>query len=245
MIIPRALLSRLVLTALALCASSALAQSSDAEDPPGSGDVLGNSDVSQVGMIGRLHDRIRHAQQRESLYEEITGLYTDYTKWKTGVEKETNISYSMDVTLLDQWGSSDGGSPSLQFYATPGFDWTAFKSSSWGTGSIQFAYNEATFNNYLFAQNGSQTYLLTGLGGYVQFNVTSTIQLVAGFQGTNDPLGKSLTTKNFDEDCCASFGYVQWTPHIPGLGSAQYSFSYFDTPNNPSQPATSGWSVWR
>ena len=145
MTIPRALLCRLVLTALTLCASPAIAQSVDAPDA-GSGDVLGDSDVSQVGKIGRLHDNIRRAQQRESLYAEISGFYADYTKWKTGVASETGLSYSMDVSLLDQWGSPHGGSPSLQTYASPGFDWTVFKSSSWGTGSFQFAYNVATYS---------------------------------------------------------------------------------------------------
>jgi porin len=310
MIIPRARLHRLVLTTLALCASSALGQGIDSVDA-GTGEVLGDSDVSQVGKIGRLHDHIRRAQQRESLYAEIAGFYADYTKWKTEVANATGFSYSMDVSLLYQWGSPNGGSPSLQTYASPGFDWTVFKSSSWGTGSFQFAYNVATystsqnaadtqsnlslitpindsptkshnwtqftytqatpsnrweftigqfplynfdsnaylgnqqenFNNYLFAQNGSQSYLLTGIGGYVQFNATKTVQLVAGTQGTSDPLGVNLTTKNFNHACCTQFGYAQWTPHFPGLGAAQYSIAYFNTPNNPAQPATSNWSV--
>jgi porin len=290
--------------------SSALAQGIDSVDP-GPEQVLGDSDVSQIGKIGRLHDHIRRAQQRESLYAEITGFYADYTKWKTTVAGETGFSYSMDVSLLDQWASPNGGSPSLQTYASPGFDWTVFKSRSWGAGSFQFAYNVATystsqnaadaqsnldlitpindspakshnwtqftytqatpsnrweftigqfplynfdgnaylgnqqenFNNYLFAQNGSQSYLLTGIGGYVQFNATKTIQLVAGTQGTSDPLGVNLTTKNFNHACCTQFGYVQWTPHFPGLSTAQYSIAYFNTPNNPAQPATSNWSV--
>ena len=36
---------------------------------------------------------------------------------------------------------------------------------------------------------------------------------------------------------------MQWTPHFHGLGSAQYSFSYFFTPSIPAQSATTGWSV--
>src|SRR5271169_3085395 len=307
MIVPRTLASRLVAaTVLTLCALPALSQGTEAEDP-----VFGQSDVSQVGKIGRLHDNIRRAQQRESLYQEVSDLYADYTKWKSQVEKETNVAFSMDVSLLQQWGFSGGGSPSLQIYAAPSVDWTVFKSNSWGTGSVQLAYNYVTyptarnaadiqanlglitpindfpgnsktfaqltytqatpdnkwlftagqypmynfdgnaylgnqqvnFNNYLFAQNATQTYLVTGLGAYVQYNATSTVQLAAGFQGTNNPLGQTLTSKNFNSDCCAWFGYVQWTPHFHGLGSAQYSFSYFDTPSIPSQPATKGWSV--
>ena len=286
--------------------SCAWCQDTAPEDP-----VLGASDVTGVGKIGRVHDRIRRAQQRESLYQEISHLYRDYTNWKARVQKETNVAYSFDVSLLQQWGSPDGGSPALQIYAAPSLDWTVFKSSNWGTGSIQVAYNLVTyptnqnaasiqsnlglitpindfpsntenfaqltytqaspdnkwlltggqyplynfdgnaylgdqqqnFNNYLFAQNATQTYLITGLGAYLQFNATSTLQFAAGFQGANNVSGEAISTKNFSNDCCAWFGYVQWTPRFHGFGSAQYSFSYFSTPSIPAQSSTRGWSV--
>jgi porin len=274
--------------------------------------VLGTQDVTGVGKIGRLHDNLRRAQRRESLYQEISDIYTDYAKWKTQVESGTNVQFSMDVSLLEQWGFAGGGSPALQIYAAPSADWTVFKSKDWGTGSVQVAYNAITrypttqdaadiqsnlglitpinlypsrtmnfaqltytqatpdnkwlltagqyplynfdgnaylgnqqqnFNNYLFAQNATQTYLLTGLGAYIQFNATRTIQLAAGFEGANNMLGQTISGKNFNHDCCAWFGFAQWTPIFHGLGSAQYSFSYFDTPSIPAQPATRGWSV--
>jgi hypothetical protein len=298
-----------VVTAAALlggCASYAWCQETAPKDP-----VLGANDVRDVGKIGRMHGQIRRAQERESLRQEITDLYADYTNWKTRVQNETNVAYSLDVSLLGQWGKPGGGSSALQIYATPSLDWTVFKSDSWGTGSIQVAYNLVTyptiqnaadiqsnlglitpinlfpsntqnfaqltytqatpdnkwlltagqyplynfdsnaylgnqqqnFNNYLFAQNATQTYLLTGLGAYVQFNATSTVQFASGVQGANNVLGQAISATNFSDTCCASFGYVQWTPHFHGLGSAQYSFSYFYTPSIPAQAATSGWSV--
>ena len=209
--------------------------------------VLGTQDVTGVGKIGRLHDNIRRAQQRESIYQEISDLYADYTKWKTRVQNDTNVLFSIDVSVLQQWGFADGGSPALQLWAAPSLDWTAFKSKEWGTGSIQVAYNATTryptaqnaadiqsnlglitpindnstrfmnfaqltytqatpdnrwlftagqyplsnfdgnaylgnqqqnFNNYLFAQDATQTYLDAGLGAYVQFNATSTFHLL-------------------------------------------------------------------
>ena len=225
------------------------------------------------------------------------------------MQSETNVAFSMDVSLLQQWGFANGGSPALQIYALPSVDWTAFKSKEWGTGSVQVAYDAITrypttqnaadvqsnlglitpindyptrtlnfaqltytqatpdnrwlltagqyplsnfdsnaylgnqqqnFNNYLFAQNASQTYLSTGLGAYVQFNATSTIHLAAGLQGANNVIGQTTSGKNFNRDCCAWFGYAQWAPTFPGLGPAQYSFSYFDTPSIPAQPARAG-----
>ena len=289
------------------CTTTAWCQDAVTEDP-----VLGSEDVTDVGKVGQLHDNIRRAHRRESLYQEISDFYADYTKWKTRWQNETNVVYSMDVSLLQQWGLPNGGSPALQIYATPSVDWTVFKSKAWGSGSVQLAYyaiphypttqnatgvqsnlglitpindypsramnfaqlsytqaspdnswlltagqyplsnfdgnaylgnQQQNFNNYLFAQNGTQTYLVTGLGAYVQFNATSTFQLAAGFQGANNVSGQTISGKNFDRDCCAWFGYAQWTPKFRGLGSAQYSFSYFDTPSIPTQAATRGWSV--
>ena len=288
-------------------ATTAWCQSALTDDP-----VLGTRDVTGVGKIGRLHDNIRRAQRRESVYQEISDVYTDYAKWKTRVQNETDVAFSMDVSLLEQRGFADGGSPALQLYAAPSVDWTAFRSKEWGTGSVQAAYTAIThyptvqnaadiqsnlglitpindsptrmmifsqltytqatpdnkwlftagqyplsnfdgnaylgnqqqnFNNYLFAQNATQTYLLTGLGAYIQFNATSTFQLAAGFQGANNVVGQTISGKNFNRDCCAWFGYAQWAPRFHGLGPAQYSFSYFDTPSIPAQPATRGWSV--
>lgn len=254
-----------------------------------------------------MHDHIQRAKQRESLSD----LYADYMNWKARVENETHVAFSMDVSLLGQWGSPDGGSGAVQIYAAPTLDWTVLKSKTLGTGSIQVAYNLVTyptsqnarniqsnlgliapindfpgnaqnfaqltytqatldnkwlftagqyplynfdgnaylgnqqqnFNHYPFAQNATQTYLPTGLGALVQFNATSALQFAAGFQGANNVLGQAISAKNFGNTCCASFGYVQWTPRFHGLGSAQYSLSYFFTPSIPSQSATSGWSI--
>jgi hypothetical protein len=106
--------------------------------------VLGTQDVTSVGEIGRLHDNIRRAQRRESLYQEISDIFTDYTQWKSKAENETNVQFSMDVSLLEQWGFAGGGSPALQIYAAPSADWTVFRSKEWGTGSVQVAYNAIT-----------------------------------------------------------------------------------------------------
>jgi hypothetical protein len=292
---------------LAGCATTAWCQDAVPEAP-----VPGMRNVNGVGKIGRLHDRIRRAQQRESLHQEIADAYSDYSKWKTQAQNETNIQFAMDVSLLEQWGLANGGSPALQIYAAPSVDWTVFRSKDWGTGSVQVAYDaiasyptkqnasdiqsnlglitpindypvrtltfaqlsytqatpdnrwlvtagqypvanfdgnaylgnqQQNFNSYLFAQNASQTYLNAGLGAYVQFNAASTVQLAAGFQGANNVPGQAISGRNFKRDCCAWFGYAQWTPSIHGLGSAQYSFSYFDTPGIPAQAATRGWSA--
>lgn len=108
-----------------------------AQNAPGDPD----DDVTDVGKIGKLHDELRRAQERESLYQRISGVYTDYTKWKARVEADTGLAFSMEASVLQQWGLPGGGSPAFQLYATPSLDWTLFRSKTWGTGSVQVAYD--------------------------------------------------------------------------------------------------------
>ena len=99
------------------------------------------------------------------------------------------------------------------------------------------------FNNYLFAQNGSSTYPIGGLGANAQVNVTTTVQLAGGFQNATDMTGADLTIKGFGKQNLTWFGYMQWTPRFHGLGAAQYSFTCYDVPAVAQQPISStGWS---
>ena len=109
-------------------------------------------------------------------------------------------------------------------------------------GNQYLADQQQNFNSYVLAQNGTSTYPVAGLGSYAQINVTSTIQLAAGFQSAVDPSGNNLTSAGFGPDHFAWFGYGQWTPKFSGLGSAQYSFMYYDVPDVPLAPASKGWS---
>lgn len=270
------------------------------------------ADVTDVGKIGKLHDELRRAQERESLYRQISGAYTDYTTWKARVEAEHGITFSMELSLLQQWGVPNGGSPALQAYATPSIDWTLFRSATWGTGSLQFEYDatpryltrqdaadvqsrlglvtpindvarrsftfaqltythampdnkwlvtagqyplwnfdgnaflgnqQQNFDSYILAQNGSSTYRATGWGAYAQYNASAHVQLAGGVQATNNLSGETLSTRGAADHCCTWFAYAQWTPTLDGVGAAQYSFGYFDTPGVPAQPASRNWSV--
>ena len=274
--------------------------------------VADADDLADVGKVGKLHDELRRAQQRESLYRRISGVYTDYAKWKARVEAEHDLTFAVESSLLQQWGVPNGGSPALQVYVTPSFDWTLFRSATWGTGSLQFEYDatphyptrqdaadvqnklglvtpindvarrsftfaqltythagpgntwlvtagqyplwnfdgnaflgnqQQNFNNYILSQNGSSTYRSAGWGAYAQYNASASLQLAGGVQATNNLSGETLTTRGAADYCCTWFGYAQWTPTFGGVGAAQYSLSYFDTPGVPAQPASRNWSV--
>ncbi len=109
-------------------------------------------------------------------------------------------------------------------------------------GNLYLANQQENFNSYIFSQNGSSTYPIAGLGAYMQVNVTDAIQIAAGIQNPNNLSGSTLATQNFKTAGAAWFGYVQWTPQFRGLGSSQYSFTYYQVPTIPEQKQSSGWS---
>ena len=91
--------------------------------------------------------------------------------------------------------------------------------------------------------NGSATYPTTGTGGYVQFNATKTLQLIAGGQSVNVEDPSKRPTDGFLSSPYAWLGYVQWTPAFKGLGDAQYSLTLYQAPAVTERPASRGWSI--
>lgn len=129
--------------AVALLATShpALAQSASSDDT-----LAGSSDTSSVGRIGRIDDSLRRFTLRRLLYKVATDPYGEYSEFKARFEKDTGISWSMDLNYLQQWGRRDGGSPAGQWLAMPLIDWKLFDSSTAGSGSLQLAYSAARYS---------------------------------------------------------------------------------------------------
>jgi hypothetical protein len=127
-----------VLLAASLPAS---AQSAAADET-----LAGSSDTSSVGRIGRVHDSLRRFTLRRLLYKVATDPYGEYSEFKARIEKETGLSWSMDLSYMQQWGREDGGSPAGQWLATPSIDWKLFDSSSAGSGSLQLAYSATRYS---------------------------------------------------------------------------------------------------
>lgn len=276
-----------------------------------SGSPSGAANTREANKISRIQDNIDRAAARHSLYADASDLYGQYSAFKTRVANEHGLSWSMDLSYLQQWGRPNGGSPAGQWLATPSIDWTLFQNDDFGTGSLQFAYTavrystnqngedlqnnlglvtpnndfgtrqntfaqltythalpgnkvlitvgqypfynfdgnqylanqQQNFNNDILSQNGSSTYAIAGLGSYIQINPSDTVQLAAGLQSADNITGETLSTKNFGDGGYSWFAYAQWTPKFEGLGSAQYSLTYYQVPSVRLQsPKSNGWS---
>jgi hypothetical protein len=161
--------------------------------------MMSATDVSGVAKIGRLQRRI---QRWEGADHDRVGALSDYSRFKQSVKKATGLSWSMPVSYLQQWGLPDGGRSAGQLLATPGLDWELFRSRTFGTASLQFAY---TLVDYPWRQTGAS--IADHLGVIAEIN---------DFPGN-------------DEN---SFDQLSYTQTFPGnkllLTIGQYPLSNFD-----------------
>ncbi|NJD34194.1 MAG: carbohydrate porin [Betaproteobacteria bacterium] len=124
-----------------LAASQAtLAQTTAADDT-----LAGSADTTSVGKIGRVQDGLRRFTLRRLLYKVATDPYGEYSEFKARIEKDTGLSWSMDLSYMQQWGLQDGGSPAGQWLAMPLLDWKLFDSAA-GAGSLQLAYSATRYS---------------------------------------------------------------------------------------------------
>lgn len=179
---------------LIVAAMPSVVQASDGEPP-----MMSATDVSGVAKIGRLQRRI---QRWEGADHDRVGALSDYSRFKQSVKKATGLSWSMPVSYLQQWGLPDGGRSAGQLLATPGLDWELFRSRTFGTASLQFAY---TLVDYPWRQTGAS--IADHLGVIAEIN---------DFPGN-------------DEN---SFDQLSYTQTFPGnkllLTIGQYPLSNFD-----------------
>ena len=144
-----------------------------------------HSDTSPAGKIGRVHDRLRRAKDRDALYEEAVDMYSDYATRKARVEQNTGLYWSMDAGYTQQWGWPDGGSPAGQLLVTPNVNWELFNHKTIGEGSVQLAYVAA---RYATSSTGTaiQTApgLITPINDYPQHqNIFSQLSYTHSFPG--------------------------------------------------------------
>lgn len=161
--------------------------------------------VSQTGVrhVGRVHDRLRAARERENrtLEEEIDDGVRRIVRAKKQIADTTGLSYTMTVSALGQAGTPDGGYGAVQGLFTPSVDWKLFDNPGLGAGSFQFS--------YIATQYWSGA---TGAGLQSRLNLNSPV---------NDFPGNALT-----------FAQVSYTHDFPGdwlaVTLGQFPIANFD-----------------
>jgi len=65
-------------------------------------------------------------------------LYDLYLEWKERLQNRYNLEYSVQLSLLPQWGVPKGGPPAIDFIWTPSLVWKPFAETAFGSGTVTF-----------------------------------------------------------------------------------------------------------
>ena len=76
--------------------------------------------------------------KKQNTYMDIS---QDYFKLKNDIQNQFNLQYSLDISLMPQWGLNNAGKTIYQTVYSPNINWNIFSSDTFGKGSLQFAYN--------------------------------------------------------------------------------------------------------
>ena len=86
-----------------------------------------------------MHENLRRTTRRHRLQAEEVGAYAQYSSRKLRFQQATGLQWSLDVSLLQQWGGPEGGRPSLQLLAGLSLSYDLIHRDRLGTGSLQLA----------------------------------------------------------------------------------------------------------
>jgi hypothetical protein len=64
--------------------------------------------------------------------------YDQYLEWKERLQNQYNLEYSLQLSLLPQWGVPRGGPPAVDFIWTPSLVWKPFADTAFGSGTFTF-----------------------------------------------------------------------------------------------------------
>lgn len=173
---------------------------------------------------------------------QFLGYYSTYPTRQNGADIGSNLGL---ITSINDWPVNQTQFAQLTYtQALPGNrvlisvgQYPAFNFD----GNQYLGNQQQNFVSYILTQNGSATYAAAGLGAYAQWNATDTIQFAAGFQSPNSASVATLQTGRQGDR--GWFAYAQWTPKFKGLGAAQYSFTWFESPAAMQEPGSRGWSL--
>ncbi len=134
-------------------------------------------DPDGQNLVGRIHDVNRAALKRRelSMREQVDRAHVRYAKAAKEIQDATGITFSMEASVMGQWGAPNGGSGAVQTMFTPAVNWDVFSSPRFGDGSVQFHFMSA---NYLTAADGAAVGSKMGLLSPINTQPTANNQFV-------------------------------------------------------------------
>lgn len=84
----------------------------------------------------------------------LNGAFDQYLAFKTRVQNDTNVQFSMPFTVFGQWGTPNGGRSVGEIVYSPTIVWTPFTNTAVGSGVFTFSFQWNQF--WTRASTGSQ-----------------------------------------------------------------------------------------
>ena len=258
------------------------------------------------GATGRALD---NNKKSNLTFSEVAKEYSDF---KNYLNNNYGFNYSVDISLMPQYGAPSGKTTAWQTIIAPSFAWTNFN-NEYGTGTLNFAYTivrysgsqaekiennigvvtpindydtkstsfnelyysyqlpdkwnwltvalgqysiynfdgtnynsnqQINFINYALSQNGSASYSIAGLGGFVQITPNKDWNFAFGAQDATNIDGVSVRFDSLDDKHYATFVYGAYTPTISSLGQSEIAVLLYNQPwVKEQQQTTNGWSI--
>ena len=202
----------------------------------GAAAVLGSiSDVRAAAFHHEVPPEIPAAPEQVLAEPNVsTGLdpyYDQYVAWKEQLENQYDIEYSVQLSLLPQWGSPKGGSAGVDFVWSPSITWKPFADTAVGSGAFAFWMQQ---NQYWTGTNTpafqTRAALLTPPSDWGA-NTTDYAQLTYTHTLPGDWRWLSLTIGQY------SFGAYDTNQYA---GNAQTNFINYALAQNATQTYVSG-----
>ncbi len=146
--------------------------------------------VNSKSIKGR---RVSSPSTRHHFLTELDTWGSDYNRMKKELQNKTGLSYSLDVSYMGQRGAPNGHiTPwQSQYYGTA--TWDMFQSDTWGSGSLDIAYELVRYWNGTGAELGSNIGVVSGVNDYSQkANYFYQLSYTQQFAGALDWLSVTL-----------------------------------------------------
>jgi Carbohydrate-selective porin, OprB family len=75
----------------------------------------------------------------------LDALYDQYLAWKEQIQKQDDIEYSLQLSLLPQWAAPKGSAPAIDSVWTPTVSWKPFADTAFGSGTFTFSAQQNQF----------------------------------------------------------------------------------------------------
>lgn len=74
----------------------------------------------------------------QPISQPLNRFYDDYLAFKTQLQNDYNIQFTMPVSVYGQWAGPHGGQGNASLVYTPDISWTPFTDTSVGSGAVDF-----------------------------------------------------------------------------------------------------------